>query len=59
MITNPIPSSNFFATISLGEIQACIENLPKTHRANASLIMMMTLNACAQLVEEQLVKTPS
>lgn len=59
MITNPIPSSGLFATKTLEEIQDMIERMPSRDRANASLIMMMTLNACAKLVEEQLVVSPS
>lgn len=51
---NPIPSSNLFKTMSLGEIQDMIERMPQSDRANASLVMMMTLNACNALVEEQL-----
>lgn len=51
---NPIPSSSFFATKTLGEIQAGIEELPKQQRAVASLVMMMTLNACNKLVEDSM-----
>ena len=53
-VNNPIPKSGVFATYTLGEIQAMIENLPKTHRANVSLIMMLTLNACNKLVEDEI-----
>jgi len=51
-VENPIPRSGIFATMTLGEIQAYISNLPKKEQATASLIMMWTLNSCNQLVED-------
>lgn len=50
---NPIPSSGLFATKTLDEIQEMVERMSPRERANASLIMMMTLNACAKLVEDE------
>ena len=49
---NPIPRSGLFATKSLGEIQAMIETLPAKQKADAYLIMQLTLNACNALVAE-------
>jgi hypothetical protein len=54
IVKNPIPSSNLFKTISLGEIQEMIEQMPTSQRANASLVLMMTLNACAKIVEDEI-----
>ena len=52
--TNPIPKSNLFATKTLAEIQEFIASLPKKEQANASLVLMFTLNACNQLVEDEI-----
>jgi len=52
-IQNPIPRSGLFATQTLSEIQEMIESLPKKQRADAYLIMQLTLNACHQLVEDE------
>lgn len=54
VVKNPIPSSGLFKTMSLGEIQEMIERMPQGDRANASLVLMMTLNACAKLVEDEI-----
>ena len=50
-VNNPIPKSNFFATPTLAEIQERIESLPAKERAQVYTFVMMTLNACNQLVE--------
>jgi hypothetical protein len=52
---NPIPNSNLFATMTLGEIQEFISKLPKSEQASASMVLMFTLNACHKIVEESLV----
>jgi len=49
---NPIPKNAMWATKTLGDIQEYIESLPKKERAEAYHVMMMTLNACHKLVEE-------
>ena len=49
---NPIPRSGLFATKTLGELQAYIEQLPAKQKADAYLVMQLTLNACHQMVEE-------
>jgi hypothetical protein len=54
IITNPIPRSGLFATKSLGEIQEMIETFPAKEKANLHLIMQFTLNACNQIVEDEI-----
>ena len=49
---NPIPSSSLFATMTLAEVQDFISQLPRKEQANANLVLMFTLNACNQLVED-------
>lgn len=51
---NPIPRSGLFATPSLEQLQAQIETLPSKDRALVYNFVMQTLNACNQLVDEQL-----
>lgn len=50
---NPIPKSNLFATYTLSEIQDFISALPKKQQADANLVLMFTLNACHNLVEQE------
>jgi hypothetical protein len=52
-LQNPIPRSGLFVTQTLSEIQAMIEAMPKKQRADAYLIMQLTLNSCHQLVEDE------
>jgi hypothetical protein len=54
-MTNPIPFSGFFATPTLAELQARIEALPSADRAQVYTYVMMTLNACHSLVEDEMV----
>ena len=54
IVKNPIPRSGLFATKSLGEIQEMIESVPSKQKADAYLIMQLTLNACNQLVEDEI-----
>jgi hypothetical protein len=56
---NPIPRSGLFATPTLEKLVETIEQMNGAEKANAYTIMMMTLNACNKLVEEQLVETTS
>jgi hypothetical protein len=51
---NPIPRSGLFVTQSLEEIQTYISNLPAKEQATASMVFMFTLNACNQLVQEEI-----
>lgn len=53
-VQNPIPRSGLFATPTLAEVQSFIEALPSKERANANLVLMFTLNACHQLVEDKI-----
>jgi hypothetical protein len=54
MKTNPIPKSNLFVTPTLDVIVEQIERLPATEKANAYMILQMTLNACNKLVEDEM-----
>jgi hypothetical protein len=54
VVENPIPRSGLFATKQLGEIQEMIETLPAKQKADAYLIMQLTLNACNKLVEDEI-----
>ena len=54
IVKNPIPRSGLFATKSLAEIQEYVEAMPTEARATAYLIMMFTLNACNQIVEDEI-----
>ena len=51
---NPIPRSGLFVTTTLGEIQEMVETWPAKQKADAYLIMQLTLNACNQLVQEEI-----
>lgn len=52
-VENPIPKSNLFVTPTLEEVQNFIAGLPSKEQANANLVFMFTLNACNQLVEDE------
>jgi len=54
VVNNPIPYSGLFTEPTLEEIQALIQTMPRTHRANAYLVMMYTLNRCHRLVEDNI-----
>jgi hypothetical protein len=54
IINNPIPRSGLFATKSLAEIQEYIEAMPVEAKATAYLIMQFTLNACNQIVNDEI-----
>ena len=53
-VQNPIPYSGLWTEPTLAEIQEFIERLPKSHRANAHMVMMYTLNRCHRLVEDNI-----
>jgi len=53
-VENPIPKSNLFTTPTLEEVQKFISQLPTKEQANAQLVLMFTLNACHQLVEDNI-----
>ena len=54
IVQNPIPRSDLYATRTLAEIQAEIESLPATQKAMVYTYVMATLNACNQLVEDEI-----
>jgi hypothetical protein len=54
VVENPIPHSNLFVTPTLEEVQAHISGLPSREQAVANLVLMFTLNACHQLVEDKI-----
>ena len=56
---NPIPFTGLFATPTLEQLQARIEALPSKERALVYTYVMMTLNACHALVEDEFVDTMS
>ena len=58
-MNNPIPRSRFFATRSLEDIQADIEGLPAKEKALVYQYVMMTLNACHELVREEIESSKS
>ena len=53
-VDNPIPHSNLFVTPTLQQVQEFISALPTREQANANLVLMFTLNACHQLVEDEI-----
>ena len=54
IVNNPIPRSGLFATKTLAEIQAMVETMPARQKADMYLVMQLTLNACNQLVEDEI-----
>ena len=54
VIQNPIPHSKLFTTPTLEEVQKFISGLPSKEQANANLVLMFTLNACHQIVEDKI-----
>jgi hypothetical protein len=54
IVNNPIPRSGLFATKTLGDLQAYIELMSAEEKAQAYLIMQLTLNACYQIVEDEI-----
>lgn len=56
-IKNPVPKSGVFATPTLERLVSMVESMNGSDKANAYTIMVMTMNACHQLVEEELAKT--
>jgi hypothetical protein len=54
VVNNPIPRSGLFATKTLGDLQAYIELMSAQEKAQAYLIMQLTLNACHQIVEDEI-----
>jgi hypothetical protein len=53
-VENPIPNSKLYVTPSLQQVQEFINALPLREQANANIVLMFTLNACHQLVEDEI-----
>jgi hypothetical protein len=54
-MNNPIPRvAMWSANMTLDEIQAYIQRLPKSQQANAYHVMMWTLNTAHRMVEQEL-----
>ena len=53
-VENPIPRSGLFATKTLVELQEYVELMSAKEKAQAYLIMQLTLNACNKLVEDEI-----
>jgi hypothetical protein len=53
-VENPIPRNGFFATPTLEQISDQIEGFPAEQKAQMYLVLMMTLNACNKLVEDEI-----
>lgn len=53
-VKNPIPRNGFFATPTLEQISDQIEGFPAEQKAQMYLVLMMTLNACNKLVEDEI-----
>jgi len=54
IVKNPIPKSGMWATYSLEELQTMLNKLSGAERALASHFVMLTFNACNQLVEDKI-----
>ena len=53
-VKNPIPRSGMWATYSLEDLQASLQKLSGAERALATHFVMLTLNACNQVVEDEI-----
>lgn len=53
-VTNPIPRCGLFATKTLVELQEYVELMSAKEKAQAYLIMQLTLNACHKLVDDEI-----
>ena len=53
-VENPIPKAKLFASPTLEQIQEQIGTLPKEYRATAWSVFTMTMNACHDLVENEI-----
>lgn len=49
---NPIPRSGLFATKTLVDLQEWIETMPAKDKAQAYLVMQLTLNSAHDMVEQ-------
>jgi hypothetical protein len=51
-MSNPIPNSGWYATLTGKEVMNLIERMPAEHRSTAIYIYYGTLNLCHELVNE-------
>ena len=54
IVKNPIPRSGLWATPTLEQIQTQIEGFPPEQKAQMYNVLMLTLNACNKLVEDEI-----
>ena len=54
IVKNPIPRSGLFATPTLEDLQAGIEGLSPKEKAVVYKYVMLTLNACNKLVQDEI-----
>jgi hypothetical protein len=54
IVQNPIPRSGLWATYSLEDLQGMLNKLTGAERALASHFVMLTLNACNKVVEDEI-----
>jgi hypothetical protein len=54
VVNNPIPKSGMWATYSLEDLQGMLNKLSGAERALASHFVMLTLNACNKVVEDEI-----
>jgi hypothetical protein len=54
VVQNPIPRSGLFASPTLEQIADQIEGFPPEQKAQMYLVFQLTLNACNQLVEDNI-----
>ncbi len=53
-VENPIPRSGLFTTTTLEDIANRIEGWSDKEKSAGYLVMMLTLNACNKLVEDEI-----
>ena len=54
IVKNPIPRSGMWATYSLENLEANLQKLSGAERALATHFVMLTLNACNKVVEDEI-----
>ena len=54
VINNPIPKCGLWATYSLEDLQTMLEKLSGAERALATHFVMLTLNTCNKVVEDNI-----
>ena len=54
IVNNPIPRNGLWATPTLEQISDQIEGFPPEQKAQMYNVLMLTLNACNKLVEDEI-----